>query len=86
VLASVLDEEPRPWGTTGMRPRLLAWMRSFTGAASQAGALPRLRALTSRLEAELSERWPEARVPDYPALARPGALLVQVPGWWLPEG
>jgi hypothetical protein len=86
VMASALDEDRRPWGTTEMRPRLVAWMRSLTGAASQAGVLPRLRALTSQLAEELSERWPEARVPDYPALARPGALLVQVPGWWLPEG
>lgn len=69
-----------------MRPRLLAWLGSFTGAASQAGVLPRLRALTSQLAEELSSRWPEARVPDYPALARPGALLVQVPGWWVREG
>jgi hypothetical protein len=86
VLASALDEDRRQWGTAGMRPRLLAWLGSFTGAASQAGVLPRLRALTSQLAAELSSRWPQARIPDYPALARPGALLVQVPGWWVREG
>jgi len=86
VMASALEEDRRPWGTAGMRPRLLAWLGSFTGAASQAGVLPRLRALTGQLAEELSSRWPEARVPDYPALARPGALLVQVPGWWVREG
>lgn len=85
ALATALDEDSR-WGTTGMRPRLLAWLRSFTGAAGQAGVLPRLRALARALDAELSARWPQARVPDYPALARPGAVLVQVPGWWRPEG
>lgn len=85
AMATALDED-RPWGTTGMRPRLLAWLRSFTGAAGQAGVLPRLRALARELDAELSSRWPQARVPDFPALARPGALLVQVPDWWRPEG
>jgi Ser/Thr protein kinase RdoA (MazF antagonist) len=86
VMASVLDEDRGPWGTTGMRPRLLAWMRSFTGAASQARVLPRLRALTGQLAGELSSRWADPPVPDYPALARPGALLVEIPGWWRPEG
>jgi len=86
VMESVLDEDRPRWGTAGMRPRLLAWLGSFTGAASQAGVLPRLRALTGPLAGELSSRWPVARVPDYPALARPGALLVQVPGWWVREG
>jgi Ser/Thr protein kinase RdoA (MazF antagonist) len=85
AMATALDED-RQWGTTGMRPRLLAWLRTFTGAASQAGVLPRLRALARELDAALSSRWPEAQVPDFPALARPGALLVQVPGWWRPEG
>jgi Ser/Thr protein kinase RdoA (MazF antagonist) len=86
VMAGVLDEDRGPWGTTGMRPRLLAWMRSFTGAASQARVLPRLRALTGQLAGELSSRWADPPVPDYPALARPGALLVEIPGWWRPEG
>ena len=86
MLASALDEDGRRWGTTGTRPRLLAWMRSFTGAASQAGVLPRLRALTGQLAGELSSRWADPPVPDFPALARPGALLVEVPGWWVREG
>jgi hypothetical protein len=85
AMATALDEDRR-WGTTGMRPRLLAWLRTFTGAARQAGVLPRLRALARELDAELSSRWPQAQVPDFPALARPGAPLVQVPGWWRPEG
>jgi Ser/Thr protein kinase RdoA (MazF antagonist) len=85
LMAKALDEDP-PWGTTGIRPRLLAWLRSFAGAAARAGALPRLRALAGELGAELSGRWPRARLPEYPALARPGAPLAQVPGWWRREG
>ena len=34
----------------------------------------------------LSRRWPQVRVPEYPALAGPGAVLAQVPDWWQPEG
>jgi Ser/Thr protein kinase RdoA (MazF antagonist) len=74
------------WGTTTMRPRLLAWLRSFAAAAGRAGTLPRLRALAADLDEVLSQRWPQARVPDYPALAGPGAVLAQVPDWWQPEG
>jgi Ser/Thr protein kinase RdoA (MazF antagonist) len=85
VLTGALDEDSR-WGTTGIRPRLLAWLRSFTGAAGQADVLPRLRTLAAELDEVLSRRWPQAPVPEYPALARPGAPLAQVPGWWRPEG
>jgi len=74
------------WGTTTMRPRLLAWLRSFAAAAGRAGTLPRLRTLAADLEEVLSQRWPQVRVPDYPALAGPGAMLAQVPDWWQPEG
>ena len=79
-------EEDDPWGTTTIRPRLLAWLRSFAAAAGQAGTLPRLRTLATDLEEALSQRWPQVRVPDYPALAGPGAVLAQVPDWWQPEG
>lgn len=78
--------EDDPWGTTTMRPRLLAWLRSFAAAAGRAGTLPRLRTLATDLEEALSQRWPQVRVPDYPALAGPGAVLAQVPDWWQPEG
>lgn len=50
------------------------------------GTLPRLRTLATDLEEALSQRWPQVRVPDYPALAGPGAVLAQVPAWWQPEG
>jgi len=79
-------EEDDSWGTTTMRPRLLAWLRSFAAAAGRAWTLPRLRTLAADLERVLSQRWPQVRVPDYPALAGPGAVLAQVPDWWQPEG
>jgi Ser/Thr protein kinase RdoA (MazF antagonist) len=85
VMTGALDDD-RPWGTTTIRPRLLAWLGSFTRAAGQAGALPRLRTLAAGLDEVLSRRWPQVRVPEYPALARPGARLVQAPDWWRPEG
>jgi Phosphotransferase enzyme family len=80
-----LLEKDNEWGTTTMRPRLLTWLRSFTSAADRSGALPRLRVLADDLHEQLSARWPEAVIADYPALARPGAARVQVPDFWQPE-
>ena len=34
------------------------------------------------LDDQLSLRWPDTVVPDYPALARPGSAPVDLPGWW----
>ncbi len=70
--------EDRDWGTTTIRPRLLTWLRSFIGAASRTGALPRLRSVAEAMHEQLRLRWPDTVVPDYPALARPGAPLVQL--------
>jgi Ser/Thr protein kinase RdoA (MazF antagonist) len=84
TIAKVLAEDDQ-WGTTTMRPRLLSWLRSFTDAAGQSGALPRLRVLADDLHERLSARWPQAVTADYPALARPGATQVQVPDFWQPE-
>ena len=67
------------WGTTTMRPRLLTWLHSFISAASRTGALPRLRSLAESMREELRRRWPDTIVPDYPALARPGATLARFP-------
>ena len=78
-------EEDHEWGTTTMRPRLLTWLHSFTSAADTSGALPGLRALASDLHEQLSARWPDAAIADYPALARPGAARVQVPDFWQPD-
>jgi aminoglycoside phosphotransferase (APT) family kinase protein len=82
-LAGLLEEDPE-WGTTTLRPRLLTWLSSFTGQAARAGVLPRLQALASELHDQLSRRWPDLVIPDYPALAQPGSALAQVPGWWQP--
>jgi aminoglycoside phosphotransferase (APT) family kinase protein len=83
-IAKLLQED-NEWGTTTMRPRLLTWLRSFTSAADRSGALPGLRVLAGGLHEQLSARWPEAVIADYPALARPGAPRVQVPDFWQPE-
>ena len=74
--------EDRDWGTTTMRPRALTWLASFTAAAAHAGVLPRLHALASSLHSLLSQRWPDAVTPDYPALSRPGIPLALVPRGW----
>jgi len=83
-IAEALEEDSQ-WGTTTMRPRLLTWLRSFTSAAGQSGVLPGLRVLAAGLHEQLSARWPETVVADYPALARPGAARVQIPDFWQPE-
>jgi Ser/Thr protein kinase RdoA (MazF antagonist) len=83
MITRLLEEDPR-WGTTTMRPRLLTWQRNFIDAAERADVLPRLRALAAGLHERLTLRWPEAVVPDYPALARPGSTPLSVPDWWPP--
>lgn len=75
-------EKDEDWGTTTVQPRALTWLRSFADAAARSGALPRLRALAEAMHAGLAARWPETAVPDYPALARPGAPLAQPPEGW----
>jgi hypothetical protein len=78
AIGRALDKD-RNWGTTTIRPRLLTWLNSFTRAASRTGALPRLRSVAEALHEQLRLRWPDTVVPDYPALARPGATLAQLP-------
>ncbi len=84
VLGRALDEDG-PWGTTTMRPRLLTWLRTFTGTASRAGVLPRLHDLAAALHDQLSQRWPGLVIPEYPALAQPGAAALPLPDWWPPK-
>jgi Ser/Thr protein kinase RdoA (MazF antagonist) len=84
MIARALDEDPR-WGTTTMRPRLLTWLRTFTGAASRAGVLPRLAHLSAALQDQLSERWPGLVIAEYPALAQPGSVALPLPDWWPPK-
>jgi len=81
ALGQALDED-RDWGTTTMRPRILTWLSSFTGAAERTRALPRLGSLAQAIHEQVSLRWPEPVVPDYPALARPGASLARLPRGW----
>jgi hypothetical protein len=66
------------WGTTTARPRILTWLDSFIAASSRTGALPRLRSLAEAMHDQLRQRWPDTVIPDYPALARPGATLVRI--------
>jgi len=85
LITRVLEEDSDEWGTTTMRPRLLAWLRSFTSAAALAGVLPRLAGLCGEMHNRLAARWPQTVIADYPALARPGSARVTVPGWWQPR-
>ena len=82
MLAEALEQD-HEWGTTTMRPRFLAWLRSFTGRAG-GGALPRLQHTASAMQERLAERWPGLRVPDYPALPQAGSALARVPDGWQP--
>jgi len=68
-----------------MRARLLAWLRNFIHVAGRASVLPRLRATADGMYEQLTLRWPETVVPDYPAFARPGSTPAKVPSWWSPE-
>ena len=77
-IGRAIDRDGR-WGTTTHRPRLLTWLNSFTEAASLTGALPRLRSVAEAMHEQLRLRWPATAVPDYPALARPGAPLARLP-------
>ena len=78
AIARALDQD-RDWGTTTIRPRLLTWLHSFIGVAARTGALPRLRTVAEAMHERLRLRWPDTAVPDYPALARPGATLARLP-------
>jgi Ser/Thr protein kinase RdoA (MazF antagonist) len=77
------DEE---WGTTTMRPRLVAWTERFAAVAAATGTFPVMRAIAERLNDRFLSLWPDAIVPAYPALAGPQhGPLAQVPGWWEPD-
>jgi aminoglycoside/choline kinase family phosphotransferase len=83
-ITKMLDEDDE-WGTTTMRPRLLTWLRNVIRRPDGEAGMPRLRALLGDMHDQLSSRWPEVRVPEYPALARPGSDSVPVPDWWPPR-
>jgi Ser/Thr protein kinase RdoA (MazF antagonist) len=77
-------EQDRQWGTTTMRPRLLAWTASFAALANQTQAFPRLGHLVEALHETLASAWSDTVIPDYPALAGPTASRAQVPESWQP--
>jgi Ser/Thr protein kinase RdoA (MazF antagonist) len=83
VFAEALARDDE-WGTTTMRPRLLAWLRSFTGRADD-GTLPRLQATAAAMLDRLTERWAGIRVPEYPSLAQAGSAVARIPGGWQPQ-
>jgi Ser/Thr protein kinase RdoA (MazF antagonist) len=83
VLAQALDEDP-DWGTTTMRPRLLAWLRSFTSRTGD-GPCPRLQATARAVHDQLSARWPGLRIPEYPALAQASSVMARIPDEWRPR-
>ena len=68
--------------------RLAADRRPFTRASGPcflcrgAGIHARVAA---GLHEQLSARWPEAVIADYPALAGPSSARVQIPDFWQPE-
>lgn len=83
MLTGALKED-HDWGTTTVRPRLLAWLGGFTGRAGH-GTFPRFQAAVDAMRERLAERWPDARIPEYPALAGPGAELARIPNGWQPR-
>jgi Ser/Thr protein kinase RdoA (MazF antagonist) len=67
------------WGTTTMRPRLVAWSRAATRVSST--RFVRLGTVIGDLADLCAERWPEAAIPQYPALAS-GAPVAKRPVWF----
>ena len=84
VLAKTLVED-HDWGTTGLRPRLRRWTASFLAAADASGRFPALRQLADALATDLAHRWPDADLPDYPALPTGAATVAMAPEWWTPD-
>jgi Ser/Thr protein kinase RdoA (MazF antagonist) len=84
MFAEAVDRDDDDWGTTTMRPRLLAWLHAFAGRAGD-GTLPRLQATAAAMQDRLAERWAGVRIPDYPSLAQAGSVLARIPLGWQPR-
>jgi hypothetical protein len=92
-VAYLLAPFPSCWCFAGLPaevavPTLLAYRDQVTNAGLDLGPdweLPRLRALAEAIREQLRLRWPDAVVPDYPALARPGAPIARRPSSWDPD-
>ena len=74
----------RQWGTTTMRPRLVAWTGRLAAVTATTGTFPWLRMVAEGLNARFRARWPEAVVPAYPALAGSRSPRVRAPEGWQP--
>jgi hypothetical protein len=79
-LATALGDDDT-WGTTTLRPRLLAWTAAFPAAPGAAG-FPHLAAAVAALHDHLADAWSATPAVAYPALPRPGATPVAVPDDW----
>ncbi len=71
-----------PWGTTTMRPRVLAWAEALASAPAAADVLPRLRAVALALQDRLRAAWPDEEIPHYPPFAPHGGAVAQHPEGW----
>ena len=71
-----------PWGTTTMRPRVLAWAEALASAPAAADVLPRLRAVALALQDRLRAAWPDEEIPHYPPFAPQGGAVAQHPEGW----
>jgi hypothetical protein len=76
LLREVLLKD-REWGTTTMRPRLVAWGRAAAGAPTT--RFFRLATVAGELIDLCAQRWPEAAIPQYPAFATGSPIAVRPP-------
>jgi hypothetical protein len=85
VIEQALADDDDGWGTTTMRPRLVAWTQRFAAFTAATGTFPRLCAVAETLHDRFRSLWPETIVPAYPALAEPGnGPVARIPSWWQP--
>jgi hypothetical protein len=82
LIARALDGNgDDPWGTTTMRPRLVAWVEGLLHAPGTT-AFPALARLVGAFAEQAHKAWPGLTVPTYPAFARPGVPAVEPPADW----
>lgn len=74
----------RQWGTTTIRPRLVAWTGRLAAVTATTGTFPRLRMVAEGLNTRFRALWPEAVIPAYPALADSRPARASVPEGWEP--
>ena len=74
----------RQWGTTTIRPRLVAWTGRLAAITAATATFPRLRMAAEGLNTRFRSLWPEAVVPAYPALADTRSARARAPEGWEP--